>query len=105
MFTFHFERLPLTLLLLSADADHSKWAFSSKSRHVFVGDLNRNVGQYDRGGGGIIIRSDHLYAFMSGRAKSWFDHERLRQTWIASHHADAVRKHRATMPISYLHEA
>jgi deoxyribonuclease II len=45
------------ILLIETSRDHSKYAVSD-SGHVFVGDLNRMTTQYNRSGGGIVVRSD-----------------------------------------------
>lgn len=45
--------------------DHSKWAINFPDHHrrlVFIGDLNRQTSQMTRGGGGVLIEDEFLWA-------------------------------------------
>ncbi|GAB2495888.1 deoxyribonuclease II family protein [Algoriphagus taiwanensis] len=49
------------------DQDHSKWGFAceTKSYWVVVADINRQLSQENRGGGGLAFEHFHLWNFLS----------------------------------------
>eukprot|EP01027_Heterolobosea_sp_BB2_P003493 GEZU01005292.1.p1 GENE.GEZU01005292.1~~GEZU01005292.1.p1 ORF type:complete len:358 (+),score=57.79 GEZU01005292.1:178-1251(+) len=42
--------------------DHSKWAIAQADPWVCVGDINRNVSQWKRGGGTVCVHNANVYA-------------------------------------------
>ena len=48
--------------------NHAKLAFCQRSQAVFIGDLNRDEPQLDRGGGGIVLHDGDLHRWFT----EWF---------------------------------
>jgi len=59
----HTKKIKIKNGFYERHSDHSKWAVAKNKPYIFIGDLNRMTSQFERGGGGILIKDEKLHKY------------------------------------------